>query len=57
MSLFQGQFYIKGKLVQLMIDDYLHYCVYTAKLILVSQVLLNSCTQILNIREPEYQTE
>ena len=39
-----------------MIDDYIHYyCVYTAKLTLASQVLLNSCAQILNVRDPEYQ--
>ena len=41
---------------QPMIDDYIHYyCVYTAKLTLASQVLLNSCAQILNVRDPEYQ--
>ena len=30
-----------------MINDYLHYyCIYTAKLTLASQVLLNSCAEI-----------
>ena len=44
MSLFQGQF------VQPMIDEYIHYyCVYTVKLILASQVLLNSSVLTLNI--------
>ena len=39
-----------------MIDDYRHYySVYTAKLTLASQVLLNSCAQIVNIWDPEYQ--
>ena len=45
MSLFQGQFYINGNLCSL----------YTAKLTLASQVFLNSCVQILNIWDPEYQ--
>ena len=51
MSLFQGQLYIlKLQLVQPMIYDYIHYySVYTAKLTLASQVLLNSCAQTLNI--------
>ena len=41
---------ILHKLWQPMIDDYIHYyCVYTAKLTLASQVLLNSCAQIVNI--------
>ena len=48
MNLFQGA--ILHKLWQPMIDDYIHYyCVYTAKLTLASQVLLNSCAQIVNI--------
>ena len=47
---------ILHKLWQPMIDDYIHYyCVYTAKLTLASQVLLNSCAQIVNIWDPEYQ--
>ena len=47
---------ILHKLWQPMIDDYIHYyCVYTAKLTLESQVLLNSCAEIVNIWDPEYQ--
>ena len=47
---------ILHKLWQPMIDDYIHYyCVYTAKLTLASQGLLNSCAQIVNIWDPEYQ--
>ena len=45
----------KWQLVQLMIDDYKHYCVYTANLTLASQELLNSCAQIRSIWDPEYQ--
>ena len=46
MSLFRGNIKLL-QLVQPMIDDYIHYyCVYTAKLTLASQVLLNSCTQL-----------
>ena len=38
------------KLWQPMIDDYRNYYgVYTAKLTLAGQVLLNSCAQIMNI--------
>ena len=47
---------ILHKLWQPMIVDYIHYyCVYTAKLTLASQVLLNSCAEIVNIWDPEYQ--
>ena len=47
---------ILHKLWQPMIDDYIHYyCVYTAKRTLASQVLLNSCAQIVNIWDSEYQ--
>ena len=47
---------ILHKLWQPMIDDYIHYyCAYTAKLTLASQGLLNSCAQIVNIWDPEYQ--
>ena len=44
----------RQELVQLMIDDYIHYCVHTVKLTLASQVLLTSCAQILHIGDPEY---
>ena len=41
---------ILHKLWQRMTDDFIHYyCVYTAKRALASQVLLNSCAQIVNI--------
>ena len=34
----------------MILDDYIHYyCVYTAKRTLASQVLLNSCAQIVNM--------
>ena len=55
-ELISGAILHKLQLVQPMIDDYIHYyCVYTAKLTLASQVLLNSCAQTLNIWDPEYQ--
>ena len=55
-ELVSGAILHKLQLVQPMIDDYIHYyCVYTAKLTLASQVLLNSCAQTLNIWDPEYQ--
>ena len=53
-ELVSGAILHKRQLVQLMIDDYIHYCVDTAKLTLTSQVLLTSCAQILNIQDPEY---
>ena len=56
MNLFQGA--NLHKLWQPMIDDYIHYyCVYTAKLTLASQVLLNSCAQIVNIMRPRLSKE
>ena len=49
-ELVSGAILHKLQLVQPMIDDYIHYyCVYTAKLTLASQVLLNSCAEIVNI--------
>ena len=55
-SLFQGAILHKWQLVQRIRDYYIHYyCVYTVKLTLASQVLLNSCAQIRNIWDPEYQ--
>ena len=54
-ELVSGAILHKRQLVQLMIDGYIHYCVYTAKLTLASQRLLNSSAQLLNIRDPEYQ--
>ena len=55
-ELVSGAILHKLQLVQPMIYDYIHYySVYTAKLTLASQVLLNSCAQTLNIWDPEYQ--
>ena len=53
-SLFQGQFYINGNLCSLWRMT-IYTTVYTPKLTLASQMLLNSCAQILNIWDPEYQ--
>ena len=50
-ELVSGAILLKRQLGQLhvMINDYVHHCLYTAKLTLASLVLLNSCAKLLNI--------